>query len=191
MASNLWSSWCGFPKVRGCLHLPFSAGGNQLIFGWNDGNNFRGVTRHLVFFGSESRNPPCAHGQNTVETNQYLLWNWWPWTRSSWKNNTLCKWTTPTKQTKNTTIKQRKITFTYAFNFCIFFGVCAPTKNHLQPTFNRPSSAVVSLLGVPGRTHGRARPWGWEPGVKFWVQNSAKNGWFSGDFMMIYIDLVI
>ena len=171
LSSDPWSSWrFGFPKVRW-----FPSPLLPLIFRVKkDGKNFRGVARHLGFFvwGVETE-IDVLFMDKTKESKQINLF----FEVGDLghvqveKKTTLYKWTTSTKQTKNTTIKQRKTTFTYSFN--------------------RSSSAVVSLLGVPGRTHGRARPWGWEPGVKFWLQNSSKNGWFSGDFMMIYIDLVI
>ena len=58
MASNLWSS-----KVRGCLHLPFSAGGNQLIFGWKRREQLQGCNTSSCFF----------------------FWEWKP-------KSTLCSW---------------------------------------------------------------------------------------------------
>lgn len=111
---------------------------------------------------------------------------------------TIYKWTTFTKQTKKTPPlnKKKHVSFFQILDcFCL-----APTKHHLQPTVNRPSSVIVSLLvSRAGRMAERGLGGGWFTGEVFseifffkrkHPKHSSKNGWFSGDLYW-FSDLVM
>ena len=144
------------------------------FFGWKRREQLQGCNTSscLIFWGSGNQNPPCVHGQKhsgnePISSLKLVTLDMFKLKKKTHYTNEPPPLNKPKTPPWN---KEKSHVFILSNSWFLCF---TPTKNHLQPTFNRPSSAVVSLFGVPaGRMAERGLGGG--SGVKFWVRNILK-----------------